>query len=141
MRRSTTGSRSSGTNPTSACMPTPWALRRGAAAQGHSREAAQSHGARLGLLLGLAGFEVTGDIPDFQARDIEEYATAARTRGDVRSMELRYENAENNVPVAEADYLPYLGVGGGYQWNDPSRPFGTEGDSSAGFGIPALEPL
>lgn len=84
----------------------------------------------LGLLLGLAGSAgVTGDIPDFQARDIEEYATAARTRGDVRSMELRYENAENNVRMAEADYLPYLGVGGGYQWNDPSRPFGTEGDS------------
>ena len=85
---------------------------------------------QLGLMLGLTGSaDVTGDIPDFQARDIEEYTKASQTRGDVRSMELRYENAEKSIRMAETDYLPYIGVGGGYQWNDPSRPFGSEGDS------------
>lgn len=84
----------------------------------------------LGLLLGLSGSaEVAGEIPDFQARDIEDYAKASRARGDVRSMELRYENAEKNVRMAETDYLPYVGVGGGYQWNDPANLFGGSGDS------------
>jgi outer membrane protein len=84
----------------------------------------------LGLLIGLSGSAaVTGDIPDFQARDIEEYAKASQTRGDVRSMELRYENAEKNIRMSETDYLPYVGVGGGYQWNDPANLFGSAGDS------------
>ena len=84
----------------------------------------------LGLLIGLSGSAaVTGDIPDFQARDIEEYAMASQARGDVRSMELRYENAEKNIRMSETDYLPYIGVGGGYQWNDPANLFGGSGDS------------
>jgi len=84
----------------------------------------------LGLLLGLSGSaEVAGEIPDFETRDIEEYAKASRLRGDVRSMELRYENAEKSVRMAEMEYLPYVGVGGGYQWNDPASLFGGSGDS------------
>jgi outer membrane protein len=84
----------------------------------------------LGLLLGLTGSaDVTGDIPDFQSRDIEEYAKASLARGDVRSMELRYENAEKSIRMSETEYLPYVGVGGGYQWNDPANLFGGTGDS------------
>lgn len=84
----------------------------------------------LGLLLGLSGSaEVAGEIPDFQPKDIEEYDKASQARGDVRSMEMRYENAEKSVTLSETDYLPYVGVGGAWQWNDPSRPFGGEGDS------------
>jgi len=44
-------------------------------------------------------------------------------------MELRYENAEKNIRMSETDYLPYVGVGGGYQWNDPANLFGGSGDS------------
>jgi len=84
----------------------------------------------LGLLLGLTNsVDVTGEIPDFQARNIDEYAKASLTRGDVRSMELRYENTEKSILVSESDYLPYIGVGGGWQWNDPSHLFGGDGDS------------
>jgi len=84
----------------------------------------------LGLQLGLAdSVDVTGEIPDFPAHDIAEYTEASRTRGDVRSLELRFRNAEKNIRIAESDYLPYVGVGGGWQWNDPSHPFGSEGDS------------
>ncbi len=92
----------------------------------------QLHLARrmLGLLLGLSGSaEVSGELPDFEIRDIEEYAKASRARGDVRSMELRYENAEKSIRMAEMEYLPYVGVGGGYQWNDPANLFGGSGDS------------
>jgi outer membrane protein len=84
----------------------------------------------LGLLLGLPGSaDVSGEIPDFEARDIEEYRKASQDRGDVRSMELRSENAEKNIHMSETDYLPYVGVGGGYQWNDPANLFGSSGES------------
>jgi outer membrane protein TolC len=84
----------------------------------------------LGLLLGLTGSaDVEGDIPDFPLKDVEEYTRSSQARGDVRSMELRYENAEKNIRMSETDYLPYVGVGGGYQWNDPSNLFGGSGDS------------
>ncbi len=84
----------------------------------------------LGLLIGLTGSaDVAGEIPDFPLQDVEAYARASQARGDVRSMELRTENAEKNIRMTEADYLPYVGVGGGYQWNDPSNLFGSSGDS------------
>jgi len=84
----------------------------------------------LGLLLGLTGSaDVEGEIPDFPLKDIEEYARDSQARGDVRSMELRYENAEKNIRLSETDYLPYVGIGGGYQWNDPANLFGGSGDS------------
>ncbi len=84
----------------------------------------------LGLLLGLSGSaDVEGEVPDFPLQDVEEYARSSRVRGDVRSMELRAKNAEKNIRMTESDYLPYIGVGGGYQWNDPSNLFGGSGDS------------
>jgi len=92
----------------------------------------QHHLARrmLGLLLGLSGSaDVAGEIPEFPLRDIEAYASSAQARGDLRSMELRYENAEKSIGLSETEYLPYVGVGGGYQWNDPANLFGGSGDS------------
>jgi outer membrane protein len=84
----------------------------------------------LGLLIGLPNSaDVAGEIPDFPLQDIEDYARSSQARGDVRSMELRYENAEKNISMSDADYLPYVGVGGGYQWNDPANLFGGSGDS------------
>jgi outer membrane protein len=84
----------------------------------------------LGLLLGLTGSaDVADEIPDVPLKDIEDYTRSSQTRGDVRSMELRYENAEKSIRMTETDYLPYVGVGGGYQWNDPSNLFGSTGDS------------
>ncbi|HQL91518.1 MAG TPA: TolC family protein [Syntrophales bacterium] len=92
----------------------------------------QHHLARrmLGLLLVLSGSaDVAGEIPDFPLRDIEAYAGSAQARGDLRSMELRCENAEKSIGLSETEYLPYVGVGGGYQWNDPANLFGGSGDS------------
>ncbi len=84
----------------------------------------------LGLLMGFSGSaDVAGGIPDFEPADMEESDKASQSRGDLRSMEMRYENAEKTVTMAERDYLPYVGVGGAWQWNDPSRPFGVQGDS------------
>jgi outer membrane protein TolC len=84
----------------------------------------------LGLLLGITEpVDVSGEIPDFPRRDIDEYTKASLVRSDVRSLELRYKNAEKNIRVSESSYLPYVGVGGGWQWNDSSHPFGGDGDS------------
>ncbi len=44
-------------------------------------------------------------------------------------MEKRYENTLNNLKRADSSYLPYVGVGGSYQFNDPRRVLGTEGES------------
>ncbi len=84
----------------------------------------------LGLLLGLSeAVDVTGKIPDFEVHEMAEYEKISQTREDVRSLVLRCENAEKNIRLSESDYLPTVGVGGGWQWNDPSHAFGGEGDS------------
>jgi outer membrane protein TolC len=84
----------------------------------------------LGLLLGLNdSVDVSDEMPDFEVRRMEDYTKASLERNDVRSLALRRENAEKNIRLAEMDYLPYAGVGGGMQWNDPSHPFGGDGDS------------
>jgi len=84
----------------------------------------------LGLLQGFDGsVGVSGDMPDFEIRRMEEYARASLNRNDVRFLALRQENAEETIRLAETDYRPYVGIGGGMQWNDHSHPFGGDGDS------------
>ena len=83
----------------------------------------------LGLMIGSAeAVEVAAETPALLIRDIESLRTRSLTRRDVRSLELRTENAKNNIRLAEAGYYPLLGVGGTYQWNDHNHPMGGEGD-------------
>jgi outer membrane protein len=84
----------------------------------------------LGIALGLVeSIDTTGDIPEFQMKDIDYYTSASLKRKDIKSMELKSENAKNNIRLAESDYFPSVGVGGSYQLNDSSSPFGSEGNS------------
>ncbi|MDP2268962.1 MAG: TolC family protein [Deltaproteobacteria bacterium] len=84
----------------------------------------------LGLMLGSeAAIDVAEAPPPLPVRDREYLRTQSLARRDVKSMELRKENARNNIKLAEAGYFPYLGVGGVYQLNDHNKPFGSEGDS------------
>ncbi len=84
----------------------------------------------LGLLLGLAeSVDVKEDRPSLAVRDLEYYYQASQARKDLLSVEARYRNAENSLKLANAGYLPMVGVGGSYQLNDHRRPFGSEGDS------------
>ena len=62
-------------------------------------------------------------------RDIDDLRTQSLARRDIKALELRKENAKNNIKLAEAGYFPFLGVGGSYQLNDHNRPLGNEGDS------------
>ncbi|HEX8948073.1 MAG TPA: TolC family protein [Dissulfurispiraceae bacterium] len=84
----------------------------------------------LGLLLGLDepvdAAEANVDIP---VLDINYYTNASRSRRDIKSLETRTENVRNGIKLSEAGYLPYVGIGGSYQLNDHSAPFGAEGDS------------
>ncbi len=84
----------------------------------------------LGLMTGSAeAVEVTGETTALPLREIEYLRTQSLARRDVKSLELRKENAKNSVKLAEAGYFPFLGVGGTYQLNDHNKPLGSEGDS------------
>ena len=85
---------------------------------------------RLGLTLGIPeSIDITGDDIGLLLRDIDYYETASLSRRDVKALQLRYENAKNSIKLAQSAYLPSLGVGGAYQFNDHNRVFGSEGES------------
>jgi outer membrane protein TolC len=82
----------------------------------------------LGLMIGSAeAVEVTAETPDLPVREIDSLRAKSLARRDLKSLELRTENARNNIKLAEAGHYPLLGVGGNYQWNDHSNPVGGEG--------------
>jgi outer membrane protein len=84
----------------------------------------------LGLCLGIdESIETVESIPALSPRDIDYYTKASLNRKDVKSMELKSENARNGIKLAEADYLPSVGLAGSYQLNDHRYPLGSEGDS------------
>ena len=84
----------------------------------------------LGLTLGMQeSIDITGEDIRLPLRDADYYETASLSRRDVRALQLRYENARNSIKLAESMYLPSLGVGGAYQFNDHNRIFGSEGES------------
>ncbi|MFZ4441579.1 MAG: TolC family protein, partial [Syntrophales bacterium] len=83
----------------------------------------------LGLMVGSAeAVEVTAETPTLPIREIEKLRTQSLARRDIKSLEMKTENAKNNIKLAEAGYYPMLGVGGTYQWNDHNHPLGGEGD-------------
>ncbi|MDD5170824.1 MAG: TolC family protein [Syntrophales bacterium] len=84
----------------------------------------------LGLLLGMEeDVDILDTIPDIPVQALDNYTKAALSRRDVKSSEIKEENARKNIKMAEAGYFPYVGVGGGYQLNDHNRPLGGEGNS------------
>ena len=84
----------------------------------------------LGLLLGRDdSVEIVNETPDFPMLGIEYYTTASLSRNDIKSLELRSENAKKEVRLAEAGYFPVIALGGSYQLNDPDKPFGSSGES------------
>lgn len=84
----------------------------------------------LGLLLGRSeAVTVSDDVLLIPLRDLDYYINPSLSRKDLEAMKLRYENAKMNVKMAESGYLPMIGIGGSYQFNDHRRPFGSEGGS------------
>lgn len=84
----------------------------------------------LGLLLGMTeSVDATGDVPEIAIMPVDYYTVASLLRKDIKALETRYENAKNNVKLAESGYFPIIGIGGSYQLNDHNKPFGSEGQS------------
>ncbi|MHB8830021.1 MAG: TolC family protein, partial [Syntrophales bacterium] len=84
----------------------------------------------LGLMIGSAeAVEVEDETPSaLPIREIESLRSQSLARRDLKSLELRTENARNQIKLAEAGYYPMVGVGGSYQLNDHTHPLGGEGD-------------
>lgn len=84
----------------------------------------------LGLLLGMSEpVEIIEETAEIPVREIDYYIHASTSRKDIEAMKLRYDNAEMNVKMAKSGYLPIIGIGGSYQFNDHKRPIGSEGSS------------
>ncbi|HSB31180.1 MAG TPA: TolC family protein [Candidatus Sulfobium mesophilum] len=84
----------------------------------------------LGLTIGLSeSVEVYAERPRFEVKTIDYYYASALSRKDVKSLEIRYKNAENSLKMANAGYWPVIGVGGSYQLNSNHNPLGDEGSS------------
>ena len=84
----------------------------------------------LGLQMGLAeSVQTTSDDFEPVLHELEYYSTSARTRPDIKSMELQFQNAQNSLKMSEAAYIPTLGMGSSYQLNDHEHPLGSEGES------------
>ena len=84
----------------------------------------------LGLLLGLSeAIDVSDEAVELPQREMDANVRNAASRNDLKAAGLYLENAKKNVGLAESGYLPTLGVGGGYQFNDHRKPFGAEGQS------------
>jgi outer membrane protein TolC len=76
-----------------------------------------------------APVDAQGGIPEVKVHNLEKYEEASLSRQDIKSMELRTENARKNIRLAQSDYYPSLGIGGAYNLNDHHYPFGSEGES------------
>ena len=84
----------------------------------------------LGLHLGLEeSIGTTQDSISIPLHDLEYYTGRARERRDIQSMQYHFENAQKNLRMNEAAFIPTLGVGSSYQLNDKDIPFGSDGES------------
>jgi len=84
----------------------------------------------LGLLLATTeSIDVDDTAITFPVHDLSVYLKTADSRSDLRAAELRSDNAQQNIRIAEAGYFPYVGVGGTFQFNDHNYPLGSEGSS------------
>jgi outer membrane protein len=84
----------------------------------------------LGLMMGLTeAVDVMEERPELEVREQEYYEETALSRKDLKGLETRYRNSKNALKMAEAGYLPTIGLGGSYELDHHERPFGDEGKS------------
>lgn len=82
----------------------------------------------LGLILGKQEIiDIADNVPEIAIQDLDYYNNVSLYRNDVKAMEIKVENAKNNIKYAESDYFPTIGAGAGYQLYDHRAPFAFEG--------------
>jgi outer membrane protein len=84
----------------------------------------------LGLLLGTnESIDIEVQKVELPFLSMEYYTQASVSRKDLKALQIRQENAQNSVKLAESRYLPSLHLSGTYQMNDHNNLFGSEGES------------
>lgn len=84
----------------------------------------------LGLLLGLeTSIELSGSVPDIKLNDIDYYKNFAPYRSDIKAMEIRVQNAKNNISSAQSEWFPTLTALGSYNFYNANYPFGGTGSN------------
>lgn len=84
----------------------------------------------LGLALAYDGMvDIAGPIEPGVIDKVDLYITAANGRSDIRAASIREKNADNAIKLAQAKFLPTMGLSGEYQMNDHATAFGDEGKS------------
>ena len=82
----------------------------------------------FGLLLGKSeSVEIADTIPEIILKNPDYYNQLSAYRNDIKAMEIRVDNAKNNVKLAGSDIYPTLNASGGYQLYDPDAPFAMDG--------------
>lgn len=84
----------------------------------------------LGLLLGMENpVEIIDSVPEVKLNTMCYYKNLALFRSDVIAMEVRVENAKNNIKFEQADWYPTLNAVASYNFYDPYYPFGGLGNN------------
>ncbi len=84
----------------------------------------------LGLLLGSPeGMDIADQDINIPFMPLTYYTGVSQERRDLKALKMRFDNARNQVKLAESRYFPTLHLGGSYQLNDHNTPFGSEGES------------
>jgi len=84
----------------------------------------------LGMLMGRKEpVDVNLERPRFQIQPMEVYEKLYLQRADIKALKKKAEAAKAALKMSKAAFLPELGIGGSYQFNDHNSPFGSEGDS------------
>jgi outer membrane protein TolC len=83
----------------------------------------------LGMVMGTQqSVDVESDFPSVTIKPKEHYTAAAISRKDIKALQKNIEIAQKNVKLAESEFLPLAGLKAGYQLDDQSNVFGSEGD-------------
>ena len=82
----------------------------------------------LGLLLGKQeSVDISDAVPEISLKNSDYYSRLSIWRNDIKAMEIKVENAKNNIKLAESDIYPTIGAGASYQLYDHRAPFALGG--------------
>ena len=80
-------------------------------------------------------------IPDYNISVDEALKEAQRNRPDLLSLELKLENARQNVSLAKTGYAPSLTANGSYGWSGQDFPLYDRWSAGAGISVPIFSGL
>jgi TolC family type I secretion outer membrane protein len=82
-----------------------------------------------------------GDIPEYNITIDEALKEAQNNRPDLLSLQLKLENAKQNVSLAKTGYAPSLTANGSYGWSGQDFPLYDRWSVGAGINVPIFSGL